>query len=950
MRASDHSGRVVVCVVLAALLACILVSAPPASGKPIKLRSCFEGAHELAESAVGWEPYESNHSIRPYRACPHELGLDVVEPVRNGVGALLVFDPGLRRVSHVRLTVAAGETVPGLAYEVVSCARGICIPLRRIEPRTADDREELITMPYDGEIGGLQIQATCEVFECLPGRGLRFNDVEFDIVDDDSPILGVSRTPERTWVQPDNVTLAIRALDRGVGFGRAAAYLDSRTNKVWAIDGCDQSAAPIVLLPLSMQCTIADEHSYTGLLDLRKATDGEHSVTLEAQDAAGNVSTPAVVKFKIDGTPPEAPADLRAGALNPDGWTRDDRTYIYWTNVAPVKDSETNAGLGAVFIDWQPRSGQADDPPARQGGIGGPDGDWGGPYTIPGDGLWDLYFWAEDAAGNPSSKIRIAVGRDDDAPLPPQLDAVPWLNRTALQIGRSLLGTQQLDADVEAGICGYSASFDATPDAMPPASINFRGSLNKVRLPSGMPEGDSFAHLRAISCSGVASTTASVGVHVDERPPIARSSDSGHIGWWNRLPEISISAADDRSGVAAIHRRIGSGPVVSTVGEQATVALDEGRYRLRFWATDLAGNVSDPDGRDIYVDFTPPGGRFAAIDSSRPGHIEASVADSLSGVDVAQIQYRRIDGDDDNWHGLPTAATADPSRESSLRLSTDIPDSHLADGVYALRVQTSDRAGNNAVFDATVGDEPLRLTLPLRERWSVSAGTIETAPATCVRKRRARRSRCVSARGREDVKTVRLVDASDSVTLAGDLRDAAGEPRLGVPLKIYATVKGAPAEWLADVVTSSEGHYTFKLPRGPSRRLTVMYEGDDRTLAVRANADLRVRAAASLTASTLAPKVGGRVIFSGRLASGDRWLPDVGKLIELQFKNGNIWQPGIGSVWALPSGHGRFRASYQFRSVRKKAARIKVRALIRHEGAWPFEDGVSNTVTITVRP
>ncbi len=62
----------------------------------------------------------------------------------------------------------------------------------------------------------------------------------------------------------------------------------------------------------------------------------------------------------------------------------------------------------------------------------------------------------------------------------------------------------------------------------------------------------------------------------------------------------------------------------------------------------------------------------------------------------------------------------------------------------------------------------------------------------------------------------------------------------------------------------------------------------------------------------------------------------------------DVWQPGVGSVWTLPGQDGRFRASYVFRSARARNARIKIRALVRHEGAWPFEDGVSNVVTITV--
>ncbi|MBI4897458.1 MAG: hypothetical protein HY827_03725 [Actinobacteria bacterium] len=949
MRRKESVIRGVFAITFVVLSAFGMINAPIAAGQQIELRSCHEGAIELAETSFGWNPYASDGPIRPIRACPRELGFDVVEPVRYGIGSKLQFDAGLQQISNIRLTVAAGETVAGLAYQIVSCERGVCLPLRRIAPRVAGDSEEQISMPHSGEIGILEVRATCEISECLPGRGLRFNNVELDVVDDQGPLTSVYRYPNLPWVKPSNVMLDITVRDPGVGLGRGGAYLDAQSNRFWDFYGCDESAAPVVFLPLRVHCDLGGKQSFTGLLDLRQAADGEHSVVFEAKDAAGNVAPPSVVKFKIDGTPPEAPANLTADALNADGWTRDDVTIIRWTNVAPTRDSESNAGIARVFVDWRPRSGQANDPPARQGGIGGPNGDWGGPYIIPGEGLWDLYFWVEDKAGNPSSKIKIAVGRDVDAPPSPQLDAVPWLNRSALQFGRYLTGTQPTGADIESGICGYSTSFDATPDAVPPPTANSRGLLAAVRLPADLPVGDSFAHLRAISCSGVASSVASVGVRVDDRPPFVRISESGRAGWMNRPTGVSISAADDRSGVNELHWRLGSESTVSSAGESAVVTFGEGRHRLRYWATDRAGNESDPETRDFYVDLTPPDGRFASIDFARPGHVVAAVTDSMSGIDTAQIQYRRIDIEGDDWHGLPTSATANPARESSLWLAADMPDSRLANGIYALRVLSSDRAGNSVAFDTNAEHEPMRMTLPLRERWSVTAGTSDVVPAVCARKRRDRRSQCVRARGGADAKTVRLVNFSNAVMLTGDLRGAAGEPRPGVPLKVFATVKGFPAEPLADVITDSDGRYELKLPRGPSRRLTVVYEGDDRTMAARANADLRVRSAATLSASTTAPSVGKRVFFTGRLAGGDRWLSDVGKLIELQFKNGDVWQPGIGSVWTLPGQNGRFSASYKFRAVRRRNARIKIRALIRHEAAWPFEDGVSNTLIVAIR-
>ncbi len=922
----------------------------------IKLRSCFEDGGGTMESSYGWYPYDDDLPLRTLRACPRELGFETVEPVPLGTSLTLSHSTGQLNAKSVSFRISAGETVPGLTYEVEQCATG-CTTIGRIEARLVADVAETVTYSLDGNPTVLKITATCESAVCPVGRGLTFNNIEFDLIDVEPPTVFISVSPSAgnlSWGKPGDFAVSLGANEHGIGLAHVYSTIDGEATPFWYRYGCDLSNSPVVFVSPwpGRSCPIDESLSYDAPLDVRGLADGLHHVKIDARDAVGNRSVPASSGFLLDGTPPDGPMDVVVESLNADGWTSDTRTKLFWKNGSEVRRTEVSSGLSAGYVDFEPRSGQAEDPPPNSFGPAGPNGDWAGPFTIPGDGEWDLLVWLEDHAGNLSTRTKIKVGRDVDTPPSPQLDALPWLNRSTLARGYNLSGVQPLGADIESGICGYAAAFNSSEISTPPPKNTHRGPISNIRIPADLPAGLSFAHLRAMSCSGMASPVATTKLRVDDRPPDVILT-SNAIGDWSRSPlAVKVTGADDRSGLASIRYRVGGGAPQEIANEGAALSLAEGHNDLKVWAIDRAGNESQPVTRQFDIDLTPPQGGFLSMDRLRPSIVRAMVSDSLSGVAAAQIQYRRIDLTDDTWHGLPTVATPAERETSSSLLTAELPDSKLADGNYALRISVTDVAGNETSLEEAIAeDRPFRLTLPLRERSTVTADTTVRVSTKCTKKqRRNKKSGCFRRSTSLRTRLKQLVDFHDVVTLTGDLRDEEGQPRPGRRLKIYSTVKGHASELIAEETTDVNGRYAFSLPSGPTRRLSVVFAGDERTLSARAGTDLRVRGAATLEAQPKAVSVGRTVRFRGRLTSGDRWLPDVGKLIELQFKNGNNWQPGLGSAWALPGEKGRFRASYAFRVPRNSTTRIKVRALVRHESAWPFEDGVSNTVTLKLRP
>jgi hypothetical protein len=117
--------------------------------------------------------------------------------------------------------------------------------------------------------------------------------------------------------------------------------------------------------------------------------EGRITVCYRAEDNAGNVSETRSRTFYIDYTAPPSPATL---TIAPADWSSSNRFAISWNNPADI------SGITGAYYAFG-------EPGAPDGGtlIPGSDrclGNCSGEITVPGEGIWDLYFWFADAAGN----------------------------------------------------------------------------------------------------------------------------------------------------------------------------------------------------------------------------------------------------------------------------------------------------------------------------------------------------------------------------------------------------------------------------------------------------------------------------------------------------------------------------------------------------------------------
>jgi hypothetical protein len=120
-------------------------------------------------------------------------------------------------------------------------------------------------------------------------------------------------------------------------------------------------------------------------LPTSELSDGAHTLTITATDAAGNESEVATQQITVANEPPPSPTNLIAVPIQTGGSTFN----VTWTNpadIAPITEATYQIcpanGLGTCA---EPLPAPPDGPAT---------------VTVPGPGLWTLAVWLYDAAGN----------------------------------------------------------------------------------------------------------------------------------------------------------------------------------------------------------------------------------------------------------------------------------------------------------------------------------------------------------------------------------------------------------------------------------------------------------------------------------------------------------------------------------------------------------------------
>jgi hypothetical protein len=147
-------------------------------------------------------------------------------------------------------------------------------------------------------------------------------------------------------------------------------------------------------------------------IDTAQLSDGRHTITAQAIDAANNVAA-THAELSVDNTPPARPQGLaiERGA----GWQARNSYALAWTN-PPQNGTAPIAGIEYALC---PHTNRPDDfAGCAQGARSGNGITRIEDLTVPGTGTWVARFWLRDAAGNadPRTAAEATLRLDRDAP------------------------------------------------------------------------------------------------------------------------------------------------------------------------------------------------------------------------------------------------------------------------------------------------------------------------------------------------------------------------------------------------------------------------------------------------------------------------------------------------------------------------------------------------------
>jgi hypothetical protein len=370
-----------------------------------------------------------------------------------------------------------------------------------------------------------------------------------------------------------------------------------------------------------------------------------------------------------------------------------------------------------------------------------------------------------------------------------------------------------------------------------------------------------------------------------------------------------------------------------------------GTFSLQLWLRDEAGNDAPSSAVTVplRLDGIKPTVVFSTEDSAT--QVMADVADEHSGPASGEILYRRVDVAD--WTELPTKLVPG-NAAGKAHLVAPMPE--LGYGTYVFRVDAEDAAGNTASTSLRADGTQMAIR---KEPPPPVAKAVPLAPKPKPQsqpKPRAKArlfARLRGGHGRGDSLTVPF---GAPALLSGRLTSADGAALPARELRVVSHPShGALAPIAAQTVTTGEqGGFETRLPAGPSRRVTVIFGGDeDLEPARRPALELRVRSGLSLRAVPTRLRTGQSVRLSGKVLSAGAPIPRRGKLVAIQYleQATHRWRPVLVT---RTDHHGRYRAHYRFRYVSGSAS-IRLRATALAEERWPYAPGFSPPVTVQVR-
>jgi len=332
---------------------------------------------------------------------------------------------------------------------------------------------------------------------------------------------------------------------------------------------------------------------------------------------------------------------------------------------------------------------------------------------------------------------------------------------------------------------------------------------------------------------------------------------------------------------------------------------------------ELASAPSVQGPSDIVFSATDPGsGVYQAVFSVDGQVVQSTLVNENGG---------RCKNVGQTTDGLPAFLYLQPCLKS-VTADVGFDSTKVSNGVHHLIVSVSDAAGNTA----TVLDRSI-----------VVQNELGTCNAECD-------GHAILHSAGSDARLLRRTIArryaNSGFTLAGELVDHAGSPMNGavIELRQRASYPGARNVLVATTTTGSKGGWKLRVPKGPSRLLTVGYRSRSNNPNFATQLQYRETVAAGVRLSAPRRARPGRAFaFRGGLAGG--YIPPGGALVSLEIFFGGEWRE---IALLRTNRRGAFAYRYTFAAI--GPATYRFRAQLPHTIGYPFASGASRSSYIHV--
>ena len=190
------------------------------------------------------------------------------------------------------------------------------------------------------------------------------------------------------------------------------------------------------------------------------------------------------------------------------------------------------------------------------------------------------------------------------------------------------------------------------------------------------------------------------------------------------------------------------------------------------------------------------------------------------------------------------------------------------------------------------------------------------------------------------VRITRPYNAS-AITISGTLTSTRGGPIRDATLDILQTTSGqATPETSGHATTTTNGTFAARIPKGPSRTITIDYPPSDDTGGQLQQASVSETVSADPQLHITPPQTDptGAITITGTVAGP---IPRGGVLVELLVHYRGQWVP-FRTPRTSPTGH--FKTIYQFQGA---SGQFPFRALVpAGQAGFPYTRGYSNTITV----